>query len=63
MEQQLVTAHRDKEYLQTAFIGRNSSTAPAVTSRRGDAASMNHVSPDVQLGQKRLNPPGSGDSP
>ena len=63
LEQQLVTAHRDKEYLQTAFIGRNSSTAPAVTSRRGDAASMNHVSPDVQLGQKRLNPPGSGDSP
>ena len=63
LEQQLATAQKDKEYLQTAFFPRNSSTAPAFTSRRGDAASMNHVSPDVQLGQKRLNPPGSGDSP
>ena len=60
LEQRLEATQKDKEYLQTAFYPRNSSTAQAFTSRH---ASMNHVSPDVQLGQKRLNPPGSGDSP
>jgi len=63
LEQQLETAQKDKEYLQTAFYPRNSSTAPAFTSRRGENASMNQHTPDYPPGQKRLNQPGSGDSP
>jgi predicted nucleic acid-binding Zn-ribbon protein len=52
LEQRLEATQKDKEYLQTAFYPRNSSTAP---SRRGENASMNHHTPD--------DPKRSGDSP
>ena len=60
LEQRLEATQKDKEYLQTAFYPRNSSTAP---SRRGENASMNQYTPDNATGLKRPNPPGSGDSP
>ena len=62
LNQQLDIAHKDNEQLQMAFFPRMS-PAPAVTSRRGENASMNQHTPDVHPGQKRHNPPGSGDSP
>jgi len=40
LNQQLVTAHKDKDTLQHYLFPRNSSTGPAVTSRRGENASM-----------------------
>ena len=40
LNQQLDIAHKDNEQLQMAFFPRMSSTGPAVTSRRGENASM-----------------------
>ena len=64
LNQQLDTAHKDKEQLQMAFFPRMSSTGPAVTSRRGENASMgNQYTPEYPPGQKLRNPPGSADTP
>ena len=66
LNQQLVTAHKDKDTLLHYFFGipRNSSTGPTVTSRRGENASMNqYTPPDYPPGQKLRNPPGSADTP
>ena len=51
----------DKSQLQSCLFPRVPSMQPM--SRRGENASLNQHSPDYLPGQKRLNTPGSGDSP
>jgi len=63
LEDRLKVAEKDNEVFQRLLLPQMSSTAPA---RRGEMASMNQFTPDSQrddITEKRLNPPGTGESP
>ena len=63
LDSRLKAAERREEQLQMAFFPRMSSTAPA---KRGEMTSMNQFTPETlrdENGKKRLNPPGSAESP
>ena len=63
LDSRLKAAERREEQLQTAFFPRMSSMTAL---RRGEMTSMNQFTPDSQrddITKKRLNPPGSGESP
>jgi len=49
LNQQLITAQKDKEQLQLCFFPRMSSTGPANTSRRAENASMNQYTPVLTI--------------
>jgi len=63
LDQRLKASEKLVEQLQTAFFPRMSSTAGA---KRGEMSSMNQYTPESlrdENGKKRLNPPGSAESP
>jgi hypothetical protein len=63
LDSRLKAAEKDKGAFQRCLLPQMSSTAPA---RRGEMASMNRFTPESlrdDNSKKRLNPPGSAESP